>query len=660
MDTLKGKFCANRKGFGFVTPENDTEDKLEDIMIPPSLVNGALNGDTVLIRIVAKPKFKRMEGEVLKILERGVKTVVGVFKAKHNGGVVYPNDDNFAVNIFIPFKFSLQAKTGQMVVAEITSYPKKFNMPEGKIKEILGGMWEPGIELKCIARSHGFYEKFPQEVLQEANKVSFIKPIDLDGREDFRNKPIISIDGEDAKDLDDAVSLEKSDDGMFILGVHVADVSHYVRDESALDKEALKRATSVYFPGCVIPMLPTQLSNGICSLNEGCERLTLSVIMKIDEKGKVCDSKIVPSVIINKHRMTYNEVTAILNQDEVLIEKYSDVYGMIKDMLSLSRILLKNRKARGSIELDIPETKFELDNNGKVINISPYLRTLSTQIIEEFMLLANETVAETFAYADIPFIYRVHTNPEEAKAEKFFSFARGLGLKVNKQNFDTNSYVSILKQVENTDVEPVMNRIMLRSMQKAEYRAENIGHFGLASKFYCHFTSPIRRYPDLAIHRIIKKYLHGELNSLNMDKLKEFTVNAASQSSKMERAADLAEREADDLKKAEYMANKIGEVYEGIVSGVTYFGIFVELKNTAEGLIRTEDLPGCDYEFLPDKYILRNDFQTYTLGQKLNVAVAGVDDKKGKINFVLADDSCRLNDIKKDKNIKRKGKKLKL
>lgn len=659
MDLIKGRFIGNKKGFGFVVPEESTSEKdnTQDIMIPPSCVNGALHGDTVIARIISRPKGRRIEGEIMKIVERGTKSLVGLYKSKHNGGVVYPDDDRFSVNVFIPFKQSLGAKSGQKVTVEITGYPKKYNAPDGKVTEILGGMWEPGIELKCIARAHGFTEKFSPAAAAEAKKVCFIRKADYEGREDFRGKLTITIDGEDAKDLDDAVSLERTGEE-YVLGVHIADVSHYVRENSELDKEAFKRATSVYFPGAVIPMLPKELSNGICSLNEGEDRLTLSVIMNVDKNGRVTDSRVCRSVINSRHRMTYTDVTSILEGKYSDSERYADIKDMLSDMAELSKKLNALRRSRGSIELEIPETKFELDACGNVTDIGPYPRTVSHKIIEEFMLLANETIARTFCYADIPFIYRVHGKPDGEKAERFFAFAKGLGLKVNRQNFDSKTYVDLLKQTENTDVEPMLNRIMLRSMQKAEYKPENLGHFGLAAEFYCHFTSPIRRYPDLAIHRIIKSYLKGELNE-KLESFTEFTQNASAQSSKMERAADLAEREADDMKKAEYMSGEIGNTYEGIISGVTAFGIFVELKNTAEGLIKIDDLPGGYYDFIPEKYILRNGDNSYSLGDRVKITVAGTDIKNGKINFVLAGDEQNTTEkeIKKHKTSKSKRKK---
>lgn len=637
INAYKGKIQGNARGFGFfISPELG-----EDVFIPARHLGKAEHGDTVLVKVNKKKEDgQSLEGEVITVLERGFKRVVGVFSTRQNStyGFVTPDDSKYFHDIFIPLDRFNGAQNGQKVVAEITSYPKKGKNPEGKIVEILGDIDEEGMEILSIIRSYNLYEEFPEEVLKSAEKVNRpITPQDIAKRQDFRDWMIITIDGEDAKDLDDAISLHIDENGHYLLGVHIADVSHYVKPNTPLDKEALKRGTSVYFPDRVLPMLPRELSNGICSLNEKEDRLTLSVLMEIDKEGKVVGSEITESIINSKARMTYDKVNKALAGDATLMQKYADFMPMLKNMEELMYILNQKRRERGSIDFEIPESKIILDSHGKVKEILPYPRGVSNRIIEEFMLVTNETIAETMYHAQMPFIYRVHEEPPEEKAAVMLAFAQGVGLKF-KMNKSGNLYPKtvqqILAQAEGKPIFNVINKVMLRSMSKARYQEDNLGHFGLAARFYCHFTSPIRRYPDLAIHRIIKDFLHNGLN--NSKKFERFVVEASAMSSERERLAENAEREVDDLLKTEYMSNHIGEKYPGIISGVTEFGIFVELENTCEGLIRLENLPKDYYHFDEDNFSLVGKKIVYRLGDQMEIIVASTDIVNKKIEFLPA------------------------
>ena len=637
INAYKGKIQGNARGFGFFV----SSELGEDVFIPPKAMNRAAHGDTVMVKVnKQKAQGQSLEGEVLTILERGVKRTVGRFYARQNKnyGFVTPDDHNFYYDIFIPADSFNGAKNGQKVVVQITGYPENSKNPEGKIIEVLGDLGQKGIDILSIIRSYDLYEEFDQNVLENARKVSIpITQKDLAQRQDYRDWKTITIDGEDAKDLDDAVSLYKDKKGHFLLGVHIADVSHYVKPNSPLDKEALKRGTSVYFADRVLPMLPKDLSNGICSLDEGQERLTLSVLIEFDPQGKVLDSEIHPSVIINKARMTYEKVNRLLAGDKNLDPKYLEYYPMLKDMEELMYILNQKRRERGSIDFEIPESKIVLDSRGKVIDVMPYPRGVSHRIIEEFMLAANEAIAETFYHADIPFVFRVHENPTEEKTAAMLAFAQGAGLKI-KLNKNSALYPKtvqqILAQAEDKPIYNIINKVVLRSMQKARYCEQNLGHFGLASKHYCHFTAPIRRYPDLAIHRIIKDFLNNGLK--NMRKYEKFVIDASSLSSEREMVAENAERDVEDLLKTQFMSERLGEKYEGIISGVTEFGVFVELPNTCEGLVRLENLPKDYYHYDQANFALVGKKMVYRLGDKMEVIVIGADLDNRKVEFAPA------------------------
>lgn len=635
INAVKGRIQGNAKGFGFlISPERE-----EDVFIPAKKMNGAQHNDIVLVKMLQMSKGNQSsEGEVLAVVERGMKRVVGTFKANEKYGFVTPDDSKFFHDIFIPEDKFNSAQNGQKVVAEITAYPKQAKNPEGKIIEVLGDAGDSGMEVLSIIRAYGLYEEFGNDVLNDAKKVNVpITTKDLAGRKDLRKNLIITVDGDDAKDLDDAISLTADKNGIYHLGVHIADVTHYVYPNGALDKEAYKRGTSVYFPDRVLPMLPRELSNGICSLNEKQDRLTLSVLMDIDGSGTVKKSEIVESVISSSARMTYDVVTKLLEGDEALEEKYKDIKLMLVNMEKLMGILNAKRAERGSIDFEIPESKIILDSMNKVQEISPYPRTVSNRLIEEFMLITNETVAEYMFHNQVPFVYRVHENPAEEKAAVMLAFAQGLGLKfkINKNiGLQPKTVQQILEQAEGKPIFNVINKVMLRSMQKARYLEDNLGHFGLAAKFYCHFTSPIRRYPDLAIHRIIKDFLKNGLR--NMPKYETFVADASAQSSDRERKAESAEREVEDLLKTEYMRKHLGEKFDGVISGVTEFGIFVELDNTCEGLIRLENLPEDYYHYNPDSFSLVGKKIVYRLGDKIEIIVAGADTTAKKIEFIPA------------------------
>ncbi len=639
INAYKGKIQGNKKGFGFFI----SQELGEDVFIPARFMGKAEHGDTVLAKVNKnknREEGNSLEGEVVSILERGFKKVVGVFWTRQNSafGFVTPDEGKYFHDIFIPLEKFNGAQNGQKVVAEITSYPEKGKNPEGKISEVLGNIDEKGMEILSIIRSYNLYEEFPEEVLKNAQKVNVsITPQDLSKRQDFRDWQIITIDGEDAKDLDDAISLQIDKDGHYLLGVHIADVSHYVTAHSMLDKEAFKRGTSVYFPDRVLPMLPRELSNGICSLNENEDRLTLSVLMEIDDQGKVVGSEITQSVINSKAKMTYDKVNKILQGSESLTEKYAAIVPMLKNMEKLMYILNQKRRERGSIDFEIPESKILLDAHGKVKEIMPYPRGVSHRMIEEFMLVTNETIAETMFHAQVPFVYRVHEDPSEEKAATMLAFAQGVGLKfkMNKSGvLYPKTVQQILEQAQDKPIYNVINKIMLRSMSKARYYQENLGHFGLATRFYCHFTSPIRRYPDLVIHRIIKDFVQNGLS--NSKKYEKFVEEASTMSSERERLAENAEREVDDLLKAEFMSNHIGEKYPGIISGVTEFGIFVELENTCEGLIRLENLPKDYYHYDEKNFSLSGKKIVYRLGDKMEIIVASTDIANKKIEFLPA------------------------
>lgn len=635
---LVGTFTSHPKGFGFVT----IEDMDEDIFIPADKTLDAMHKDTVEIQVISgKAPGKRAEGVVTKIVERGMKTVVGTYESSKNFGFVVSDDPKFSKDIFIPLERSKGAVAGHKVVVEITNYGKNGKNPEGKVIEILGHINDPGVDIISLVRAYGLPEEFPERVMNQAERVApQVSTADMAGRKDLRDMQMVTIDGEDAKDLDDAVSLTV-EDGLYHLGVHIADVSNYVQEKSALDREALERGTSVYLVDRVIPMLPHRLSNGICSLNQGEDRLALSCLMTIDEKGNVVDHEIAETVICVDRRMTYTNVKKILlEEDSEVTEAYKEFVPMFKDMEKLAAILRNKRRKRGSIDFDFPETKVILDEQGKPVDIRPYERNVATKIIEDFMLVANETVAEDFFWREIPFVYRTHDNPDPEKIRKLSTFINNFGysIHVGGDEVHPKELQKLLEKIEGSDEEPLISRLTLRSMKQARYTTECTGHFGLAANYYCHFTSPIRRYPDLQIHRIIKETLRGRMNENRMEHYNSILSGVAKQSSERERRADEAERETIKLKKVQYMEQFIGETFTGVISGVTEWGFYVELPNTVEGLVRVAALRDDFYQYYESTYELVGEVtnKRYKLGQTVEVRLVDADSFMRTIDFELA------------------------
>lgn len=630
LGLICGTLTGHERGFAFLTP-SDNERFENDYFVPHKNLNGALHGDTVL----AEQVYGRSDDEarVLKILKRGFTQIVGTFRKDRKAGYLLPDDKKYFTEIYIPLHACFNVKSGVKAVAKITDYPP-HKAPGGVIVEVLGEEDDFFAEELSIIRSFALKEEFPESVVKAAEKQENkgITQTDLIGRKDFRDKLIVTIDGEDTRDIDDAISIEMVGED-YLLGVHIADVSHYVAHRSVLDKEAFERGTSVYFPDRVLPMLPKALSNGICSLNEGVDRLTLSCMMRVNKKGVVVDSEIVESVIRSTYRMTYNEVTKILENDEETCQKYALVKDMVGMFANLTQILQTMRDKKGSITLDVKEAKIMLLDNE--IIIPDYNRAFSHQIIEAFMVLANETVAEYMQSIEMPFVYRIHEKPSEEKAAQFRAFAQNLGLtaRFNADDVKPYDYQKLLKSAESLPTYPVLNRVMLRSMQKARYSPENVGHFGLASSCYCHFTSPIRRYPDLCIHRIIKEVLNGQYGSAQ-EKYAPIVEEAAKQSSDCEKKATEAEREVDALYMTMYMSEHLDEEFDAVISGVTSFGIFAELPNTIEGFIPIETLGG-EYEYIPERFLLRGRTQSYSIGEELRVKAVDVDFERRRTYFQL-------------------------
>ena len=633
---VTGVFTAHQRGFGFVTVEGETE----DIFIPGDKVNGAMHMDTVEIAVLPTTSGKRKEGAVLKVIERGMKHVVCTYEASENFGFAVPDNTRFGSDIFIPKGKSMGAVAGHKVVVEVTSYGKKDKKPEGRVVEIIGHINDPGTDILSIVKAYDMPVEFSEKIMHQVENVSKeVTDADMAGRMDLRDWTMVTIDGEDAKDLDDAVSLFMDGDN-YVLGVHIADVSNYVQEHSALDVEALKRGTSVYLVDRVIPMLPHALSNGICSLNEAQNRLTLSCIMTINPKGEVIDHKIAETVIRTNRRMTYTNVKKILeDMDPEVMEEYKELVPMFEKMAELASILRKRRMKRGSIDFDFPETKVILNDKGEPIDIKPYDRNVATKLIEDFMLIANETVASHFFWQEIPFVYRTHENPDTEKIHKLSTFINNFGysLHIGADEVHPKELQKLLEKIEGTDEEALISRLTLRSMKQARYTTACTGHFGLAASYYCHFTSPIRRYPDLQIHRIIKETLRGRMNAKRIEHYEGILDEVAKQSSQMERRADEAERETIKLKKCEYMAKHIGEEFEGVISGVTEWGFFVELPNTVEGLVRVTELKDDFYQFYEDTYELVGEAtnKRYKLGQKVKVVVESTDKLIRTIDFAL-------------------------
>lgn len=634
---LVGIYTANARGFGFVTIEGETE----DIFISEDDINGAFHNDKVEIIIKATPAGKRKEGKVVKVLEHGTTTLVGYFRKNKNYGFVIPDNQKLSQDVFVPLERSKGAVTGHKVVVELTGYGDHNKKPEGKVTEIIGHVNDPGVDIMSIIKGYDLPIEFSEKVLRQAERVAKdVTSADMAGRMDLRDWTMVTIDGEDAKDLDDAISITKEDD-YYILGVHIADVTNYVQEKSALDREALKRGTSVYLVDRVIPMLPHTLSNGICSLNAGEDRLALSCIMTINEKGLVVDHKIAETVIRIDQRMSYTSVKKILeDRDEKEMERYRDLVPMFELMEELSGILREKRKQRGSIDFDFPETKMILDEQGQPIEIRPYDRNVATKIIEDFMLLANETVAEDFFWQEIPFVYRTHDVPDEDKIQKLATFINNFGhtMHISNKEVRPKEIQKLLAKVEGTPEEALIGRLALRSMKQAKYTPVNTGHFGLAASYYCHFTSPIRRYPDLQIHRIIKDHLRGRMSEERREHYEKILTEVAKQSSQRERLAEEAERETIKLKKVEYMEKHLGETFEGVISGVTKWGIYVELPDTIEGLIHVTNMYDDHYNYVETDYEMVGEHtgKTYKLGESVKVRVIGTDYLERRIDFEFA------------------------
>ena len=632
-----GIFTANPRGFGFVTIEGMEE----DIFIPEDEANGALHKDKVKIRLKTGKTGKRQEGTVLKILSRGTEEIVGTYeKSSKSFGFVVPDLKRFTKDIYIPEEDSLGAVTGHKVVVKITDFGSDTKNPEGKIIEIIGHINDPGTDILAIVKAYGIPMEFPEEVLKQTAKVpEEVAEEEMTGRKDLRSLPTVTIDGEDAKDLDDAITLSK-EGNHYHLGVHIADVSHYVKENSALDKEALRRGTSTYLVDRVIPMLPHRLSNGICSLNAGCDRLALSCLMEIDEKGNVIGHEIAETVIQVNRRMTYTSVQKILDQDEAEWKEYEELVSMFELMEELAVILRKKRRKRGSIDFDFPETKVLLDEEGHPVEIKPYERNTATKIIEDFMLAANETVAQDYFWQEQPFLYRTHENPDPEKLQKLGIFINNFGysIKMGQEEIHPKELQKLLEKIDGTPEEALISRLTLRSMKQAKYTKDCTGHFGLAAQYYCHFTSPIRRYPDLQIHRIIKEQLNGKLNEKRQEHYHAIMPEVSVQCSTTERRAEEAERETVKLKKAEFMQDKIGEIYEGVVSSVTSFGMYVELPSTIEGLVHMTTLKDDYYYYDDDHYELVGEHtnKRYKLGQAIRIRVTGVDQLTHNIDFEVA------------------------
>lgn len=639
---LTGNYEGNAKGFGFVVIEGENE----DIFIPENCTNSAMHGDLVQVILRSSKTGRRREGEIIKVLEHNTKELVGTFQKSKKFGFVVPDNNKFSRDIFIPLEKSKGAVTGHKVVVSICDYGSKEKKAEGIIKEIIGHTDDPGTDIVSIVKSMNIPMEFPEDVLKQLNTIpDHVDGKDMAGRLDLRDVQTVTIDGEDAKDLDDAISLKKGKD-RFILGVHIADVTHYVKEGSALDKEALKRGTSVYLVDRVIPMLPHQLSNGICSLNQKVDRLALSCIMEIDFSGKVIGHKISETVICVDRRMSYTSVKKILvDKDETEINEYKELVPMFQCMEELSVILREKRMKRGSIDFDFLESKIILDEKGKPIEIKPYERNTATKIIEDFMLIANETIAEDYFWQELPFVFRTHENPDSEKMIKLGMFISnfGYGIKTTQEEIHPKELQKLLVKIKGTPEEALISRLTLRSMKQAKYTTACSGHFGLATKYYCHFTSPIRRYPDLQIHRIIKENIRGGINEKRIKHYDSILPGVAQMCSSNERRADEAERDADKLKMTEYMSEHIGEIYEGVISGITNWGMYVELPNTIEGMVRITSISDDYYYYDEEKYELVGEAtkKKFKLGEKVKIEVVKTDKLLRQIDFELVEEEER-------------------
>ena len=639
---LTGTFSGSSRGFGFVVLEGGQQ----DIYIPADQTGDAMHGDKVQITAEPARAGRRPEGTVIRVLERANETLVGYYQKNRHFGFVIPDNQKIATDIFIPEGEDMGAVTGHKVVVRLTSFGGTRKKPEGRVTEIIGHVNDPGTDILSIVKAYGLPEEYPPEVMEQVSRIpDEVTAEEMQGRKDIRSWQTVTIDGEDAKDLDDAITISREAYG-YRLGVHIADVSHYVTENSPLDQEALRRGTSVYLVDRVIPMLPHKLSNGICSLNEGMDRLALSCIMDLDFQGRVLGHEVAETVIRVDRRMTYTAVNAIVtDQDPNTMEEYRDFTEMFALMKELADILRERRDQRGSIDFDFPETKMILDEKGRPVEIRPYERNAATRIIEDFMLMANETIAEDYFWQEVPFLYRTHDTPDPEKMKRLGLFINNFGYTIRTQQGEVHpkEIQKLLKKIEGSEEEALISRLTLRSMRQAKYMPVCSGHFGLAAKYYTHFTSPIRRYPDLQIHRIIKENLHGNLTEKRLSHYDKLLTGVSIQCSATERRAEEAERETIKMKKCEYMAKRIGREYEGVISGVTNWGFYVELPNTVEGLVHVSSLQGDYYLFDESRMELRGEMsgRTFRLGQKLRVVVMGTDKLTRTVDFLPAEEENR-------------------
>lgn len=646
-DVKVGRYMATQRGFGFVRVDNEGD----DIFIPGVHTKGALDGDTVQVLVKKEGgEGKRREGQVLNILERGNSIIVGTYTRSRNFGFVTPDNQKFTKDIYVAKAESKGAVTGHKVVVEITDYGDEQRKPEGRVLEILGHVNDPGVDILSVIKAYGLPEEYPDEVMKQIEDIpDEVEESQKAGRADFRELQTVTIDGEDAKDLDDAITLSK-EGNIYHLGVHIADVSQYVTEGSPLDKEALKRGTSIYLVDRVIPMIPHKLSNGICSLNQGVDRLALSCMMDINEKGEIIKHKICESVINVTRRMSYTSVHKIIEEkDEQERKEYEELIPMFELMYELAEILQAKREKRGSIDFDFPEAKIILDEKGKPIDVKEYERTQANRIIEEFMLAANQTVAEEYFWSELPFVYRTHETPDMEKIQNLALFIENFGytLKIKEDEIHPKEIQKLMRAIAGKPEEGLIGRLALRSMKQARYTTDCEGHFGLAMKYYCHFTSPIRRYPDLQIHRIIKENLHGGMKEKRIEHYQKILPEVTEQTSALERRADDAEREVEKMKKAEYMEQFVGKDFEGTISGLTTWGMYVELPNTIEGMIRVADIPGDYYYYDEDlhRMVGEKTGKVYKMGEPLRIIVAGVDKLTRTIDFVLYQEDEEGNPI---------------
>ena len=638
MPLLTGKLAGNARGFGFV----EAEGQEEDIFISEQNMGNAVHGDTVQISLLPEKTGKRREGIVVRVLAHEVTELVGTYQKSRNYGFVVPDNRKFTRDIFIPVERSRGAVNGHKVVVEITDYGSESKKPEGRIKEIIGHISDPGTDILSIIYGYDIPMEFPEKVLNQAERTACeVSEADRAGRLDLRDWQTVTIDGEDAKDLDDAISLTTEGE-IYHLGVHIADVANYVQENSALDREALKRGTSVYLVDRVIPMLPHRLSNGICSLNQGTDRLALSCLMDVDAKGTVISHRLAETVICVDRRMSYTSVKKILEGDEEESRAYTELVPMFRLMEELAGVLRSRRKKRGSIDFDFPESKILLDGQGHPVEIRPYDRNVATKIIEDFMLLANETVAEDFYWQELPFVYRTHENPDPDKIQQLAMFINNFGYSIrnSREEIHPKELQKLLARIEDSPEEALISRLTLRSMKRAQYTVECTGHFGLAAKYYCHFTSPIRRYPDLQIHRIIKETLRGRMNEGRISHYNGILPEVAAHASQTERRADETERDVEKMKKAEYMEKHTGECYEGVISGITNWGFYVELANTVEGMVHVANLYDDRYYYREESFDMvgADTGKVYKLGQRVKIRVLGADKRSSEINLEIAEE----------------------